>query len=195
MVVSCLPAGCHVDASASRPLDSASANLYLYYTPPISFLMAPLFPFASASWLVVAPHLLAPPPPCINFLLHSRLSRPSLPPPCCLHCLDVASYLVASPQPLDPLPAHVLPLVAPPPHICQLALSCTAIFVEPSLDAAAITGVLKCIAHPPGGGIASGYCPPSFGSCPPTRAVAPSHRPFCFRREGKQQNTTVERKP
>jgi hypothetical protein len=49
-VVSCSTAGCHVDASASHPLDSASASkrATLAYPGPIaSCLLGPLLPFAS----------------------------------------------------------------------------------------------------------------------------------------------------
>jgi hypothetical protein len=69
-----------------------------------------------------------------------------------------------------------LPLAAPSPQICQLTLSRTAIFVTPSLGAAAITGVLKCTVQSPGGGIANGYCSLSYGSHPPTHPPAPPHR-------------------
>ena len=49
-VVSCLPAGCCVDASASCPLDSASAYqraTLASWGPIASCLLAPLLPFAS----------------------------------------------------------------------------------------------------------------------------------------------------
>ena len=53
----------------------------------------------------------------------------------------------------------------------------TAVFVAPSLGTAAITGVLKCTAHSPDGGIANGHCSlSSYGSRPPTRSPAPPHR-------------------
>jgi hypothetical protein len=68
MVVSCLPAGCRVDASASRPLDSASATTSAYQRPAAYCLMAHFFPFASVCWLVIASPLVAPPTPCIAFL-------------------------------------------------------------------------------------------------------------------------------
>jgi hypothetical protein len=69
----------------------------------------------------------------------------------------------------------VLPLAAPSPYIRQLALSCTAIFVAPSLGAAAIASILKCTAHSPGGGIANGHCSLSYGSRHPTRQHSPPH--------------------
>jgi hypothetical protein len=98
-----------------------------------------------------------------------------LDPPLCSHRLVVASHLVAPPPPIKVPPAHVLPLAAPFPYIRQLALSCTAIFVAPSLSTPAITGVLKCTAHSPDGGIANGHCSLLYGSRPPTRPPAPSH--------------------
>jgi hypothetical protein len=101
--------------------------------------------------------------------LASILDPPSslVPAGCC-----VVLHLVAPPPPLDVPPAHVLPLAAPSPYIRQLALSCTAIFVTPSLGAAAIAGILKCMAHSPGGGIANGHCSLSYGSRLPTRPHA-----------------------
>ncbi len=67
MVVSCLPAGCRVDASASRPLDSASVASSAYQRPAASCPLANFFQFASVCWLVIASPLVAPPPPCIAF--------------------------------------------------------------------------------------------------------------------------------
>ena len=67
MVVSCLPAGCRVNASASRPLDSASATTSAYQRTAAYCLLAHFFPFASVCWLVIASPLVAPPPPCIAF--------------------------------------------------------------------------------------------------------------------------------
>ena len=165
MVVSCLPACCCVDDSASRPLNSASDATSAYQLPIATCPLAPLFPFAFVCWLVVPSPLISP---LHHLSLHSCLSRPSSTPPLCLRRLVVASNLAAPPTPLDAPLAHVLPLAAPPPHIRQLALSCTAIFMAPSIDAAAIVGILKCTAHPPGGGITNGHCPLSFGSRPPT---------------------------
>ena len=94
----------------------------------------------------------------------------------------VTSNLASPPPLLDVPPAHMLPLAAPLPHIRQLALSRTAIFVAPSLDAAAIAGVLRCTAHPPGGGNTNIHCPLLLGSCPPTCPPVLPHRPLCFRR-------------
>ena len=66
MVISCLPSSCRVDASASCPLDSASAVTSAYQCPTASCLLVPLFPLASVCWLVVMSPLFAPPPPCIS---------------------------------------------------------------------------------------------------------------------------------
>jgi hypothetical protein len=103
---------------------------------------------------------------------HSRLSRPSSTPPLCSRRLVVVSHLVAPLPPLDAPPAHVLPLATPSSYIRQLVLSRTAIFVAPSLSAAAIAGILKCTAHSPGGSIANGHCSLSYGSRPRTRPPA-----------------------
>ncbi len=54
MVVSRLPAGCRVDASASRPLDSASAATSAYQRHAASCPLAHFFLFASVCWLVIA---------------------------------------------------------------------------------------------------------------------------------------------
>jgi len=67
MVVSRLPAGCCVDTFASRPLHSAYAATSAYQRPAASCLLAPLFPFASVCWLVIALPLVAPRMPCIAF--------------------------------------------------------------------------------------------------------------------------------
>jgi len=81
MVVSRLPAGCRVDASASRPFDSASAATYDYQRPTASCPLAHYFPFATVFWLVIASPIVAHPPPCIAFR-HTAAShvhpRPSL---------------------------------------------------------------------------------------------------------------------
>ena len=173
MVVSRLLAGCRVDASASRPLDSASAATSAYQCPAASCPLAHFFPLASVCWLVIVSPLVARLHLASPFVaqppLASILDPPSslVPAGCC-----VALHLVAPPPPLDVPPAHVLPLAAPSPYIRQLALSCTAIFVTPSLGAAAIAGILKCMAHSPGGGIANGHCSLSYGSRLPTRPHA-----------------------
>ena len=119
--------------------------------------------------------------------LHSRLLCLSSTPPLRLQQLVVASHLTAPPLPLNlnARPAHMLPLAAALPHIRQHALSRTSIFVASSANAAAIAGVLKCMVHPPDGGIANGYCPFLFGSRPLTRPPAPPHCPLCFCRQGE----------
>ena len=113
-----------------------------------------------------------------HLLLYNCLLCPSL--TLCLHQLVVASNFVALPLLLDAPLAHLLPPATPLPPIHQLALSCTAILVTPSFDAAAIAGVLKCTANPPGSGIANGHCPLLLGSHPPTCPPAPLHCPLCF---------------
>jgi len=199
MVVSCcLPASCRVDASASCPLDSASATTSAYQRPAASCPLAHFFPLAYVCWLVIASPLVAPPPPCIVFR-RTAASRVHPRPPlfvsagwllrrilshrlrllmrrrlaCCLlrHlCLTSESSPSLAPQFSSP------PLLAPRPlpassnarrtlpsrhrqwplfpfvrlsssNTCQLALSRTAIVVAPSLGAAAIAGVLKCMAQ------------------------------------------------
>ena len=67
MVVSRLPAGCRVDASASCPLNSASAVTSAYQRPAASCPLAHFFPFAYVCWLVITSPHVAPPPPCIAF--------------------------------------------------------------------------------------------------------------------------------
>jgi hypothetical protein len=67
MVVSRLPAGWRVDASASRPLDSASTVTTAYQCPAASCPLVHFFPFASVCWLVITSPLVALPPPCIAF--------------------------------------------------------------------------------------------------------------------------------
>ncbi len=81
--------------------------------------------------------------------------------------------------------------------ICQLTLSCTAICVAPSFNAAAIAGVFKCTPHPPGGDITNGHCPLSFGSRPPTHVRMHCHIVlFAFADKGRtRKNKTEERKP
>ena len=59
MVVSRLLAGCRVDASASRPLDSASAATSAYQRPAASCPLAHFFPLASVCWLVIVSPLVA----------------------------------------------------------------------------------------------------------------------------------------
>jgi hypothetical protein len=209
MVVSRLPAGCRADASASRPLDSASTVTTAYQCPAASCLLVHFFPFASVCWLVITSPLVALPPSCIAFC-RTCLSHPSSTPLLRPRWLVVVSHLVTPHPPLDVPPAHVLPIAAPLPYIHQLALSCTAIFartptrpparrltccllrhlrlkstsspsrtaifIAPSLGAAAIAGVLKCMAHSPSGGIANGHCSLSYGSHPTTHPPAPPHR-------------------
>jgi hypothetical protein len=117
MVFSCLPAGCRVDASASRPLDSASARTSAYQLLAASCPLVHFFPFASVCWLVIASPLVAPPPPCIAFCCTatSRIHpRPPLfvragtsplvvpPPPCIAFCCTVTSRV----NPRPPLFVH-----------------------------------------------------------------------------------------
>ena len=247
MVVSRLPAGCRVDASASCLLNSASAVTSAYQRPAASCPLAHFFPFAYVCWLVITSPLVAPPPPCIAFCctaaFASILDPPSslVPAGCCVASCHIASasqsatgsrvascgtFALHSPaRPLlhrnfhCPLSrslgataiAGILkctahspgggianghcfllygsrPPTRPParPLTCsllrhlrlklfQLALSRTAIVVTPSLGAAAITGVLKCTAHSPGGGIAIGHCSLLYGSRHPTRPPSPPH--------------------
>ena len=147
MVVSRLPAGCCVDASASRPLDSASAATSAYQRPATSCPLANFFPFASVCWLVIASPLVASPPPYVAFC-HTAASPVHPRPPLFVRAgwllRRILSHRLRAP------PADMLPRAAPSPYIRQLALSCTAIFVAPSLGAAAIAGILKCTAHSPG---------------------------------------------
>jgi hypothetical protein len=66
MVVSRLPS-CRADASASRPLDSASATPSAYQRPAVSCPLAHFFLLAYVCWLFITLPLVAPPPPCIAF--------------------------------------------------------------------------------------------------------------------------------
>ena len=101
-----------------------------------------------------------------------------------LYCPSLFAPVVVMSNLATP-PAHILPLAAPLLCICQLALSCTAIFVAPSLNAAAIAGILKCTAHPPDGGITNVHCPLLLGSCSLTRPPAPPYLPLCFGQQGE----------
>jgi hypothetical protein len=77
--------------------------------------------------------------------------------------------------------------------ICQLTLSCTAICVAPSFNAAAIAGVFKCTPHPPGGDITNGHCPLSFGSRPPTHVRMHRHIVlFAFADKGRTRRNKTE---
>jgi hypothetical protein len=96
-VVSCLTAGCCVDASASDPLDSASARLLSAGTSPLVCL-------SFAGWLSHC--LLSRASASHHLLLRSRRTHPFLTPPLYLGQLVVASYLFAPPPPLDAQPAH-----------------------------------------------------------------------------------------
>jgi len=156
MVVSHLLAGCHVNASASCPLDSASAATSAYQCPVASCPLAHFFPFASVCWLVIASPIVAPPLPCIAFR-RTATSRVHPRPPLFVHAGWLLSCIL--------LPASASRRAAGSraascgtfAYIHQLALSCTAIFVAPSLGARAIAGILKCMVHSPGGGIANGH--------------------------------------
>ena len=69
-VVSRLTAGCRVDASASHPLDSASASkctTSAYRGPIASCLLAPLLPFVSRSPAGCCIACCRVPPPCVTF--------------------------------------------------------------------------------------------------------------------------------
>ena len=176
MVFACVQDGCHVDTSASCPLDSTSAATSAYGASlPVCICLLTGCRITSCCATSTLHH----------HPLHSHLSPPSSTAPLCLHRLVVTSNLVAPPPLLDAPPAHILPFAAPLPHIRQLALSCTAIFIAPSPDTATIAGVLKCTAHLPGGGITNVHCPLLHGSHPPTRLPAPLHRPRCFCRQGE----------
>ena len=154
-VVSCLPAGCRVHTCASCPLDSASAATSAYGAS------LPICIYLLAGCRVTSCHAASA---LYQHSLHSHLLPPSSTAPLRLRRLVVTSNLVTPPPLLDAPPAHILPLAAHLPHIRQLALSCTTILVAPSLDLTAIAGVLKCTAHPPGGGITNVHCPLLLGS-------------------------------
>ena len=174
MVVSHLPAGCHVDASASRPLVSASAAISAYQCPATSCPLVHFLPFSSVCWLVIASPIVAPPPPCIAFC-RTAASRVHPRPPLfvragwLLHHIFLPVF--ASRRAAGSRAASYGTFV----YIRQLALSRTAIFVAPSLGAAAIAGILKCTVHSPSSGIANGHCSLSYGSRPPTRPPSPPH--------------------
>jgi len=122
MVVSRLPAGCCVDASASRPLDSASVATSAYQRPAASCPLANFFPFASVCWLVIASPLVAPPPPYVAFC-HTAASPVHPRPPLFVRAgwllRRILSHRLRAP------PADMLPRAAPSPYIRQLTLSCT----------------------------------------------------------------------
>ena len=98
MVVSHLLADCRVNASISRPLDSASTATSAYQGPAASCPLAHFFPFASVCWLVIASPLVALPPPCIAFRRTAASRVHPQPPPslftwagCCVASCRTAS--------------------------------------------------------------------------------------------------------
>ena len=174
MVVSRLPAGCRVDASASCPLNSASAVTSAYQRPAASCPLAHFFPFAYVCWLVITSPHVAPPPPCIAFCctaaFTSILDPPSslVPAGCCVASCHTAS---ASRSTTGSRVASCGTFALHSPARPLLHRN----FHRPlsrSLGAAAIASILKCTAHSPGGGIANGHCFLLYGSRPPTRPPA-----------------------
>jgi hypothetical protein len=114
MVFSRLPAGCRVDASASRPFDSASAGTSAYQRPAASCPLAHFFPFASVCWLVIPSPLVAPPLPCIAFRC-TATSRVHPRPP--LFVRAGTSSLVAPPLPCIAFRCTVTSRVHPRPPL------------------------------------------------------------------------------
>ena len=101
-VVSCSLAGCHVDASASCPLDSASASQHAtsaYWCPVASCPLMPLLPFASCFPAGCPVACCCMPPPCITFAAASRV-HPQPPLFICaswlLHCISLHRLCIST---------------------------------------------------------------------------------------------------
>jgi hypothetical protein len=165
-----LPAGCRVDASTSRPLDSASGSTSAYQRPATScplvhFFPMPLFDGWLSRRLLVCRLPLALPfvaqPPLASILGPRVFVRASW----LLRRILSHRLRLSTGRRLTCCFLRHLHLTSTRSH------SLTPPFPSPLLSAprpSAIAGVLKCTVHSPGGGIANGHCSVSYGSRPPT---------------------------